>query len=47
MQVTEAKSMSEEAESRIWDLLKEVRFRGMSRDIVSFGFVESVQRMSI
>jgi ATP-binding protein involved in chromosome partitioning len=31
-----------ELEERIWQALKTVRFPGMSRDIVSFGFVEKV-----
>ena len=35
--------MTEELESRVWSLLKQIGFRGMSRDIVSFGFVDSVQ----
>ena len=30
-------------ENKVWELLKEVRFPGMSRDIVSFGFVDKVQ----
>ncbi len=30
-------------EDAVWDLLKRVRFPGMSRDIVSFGFVDSVE----
>src|SRR6185295_15438141 len=30
-------------ESRVWDALKRVKFPGMSRDIVSFGFVQSVK----
>ncbi len=34
--------MAESLEQKIWDLLKEVRFPGMSRDIVSFGFVDRV-----
>lgn len=32
--------MSQDLESRIWQVLKGVRFPGMSRDIVSFGFVQ-------
>ena len=32
----------EELVNKIWERLKEVRFPGMSRDIVSFGFVDSV-----
>ena len=35
--------MSKEIENRVWDLLKGVSFPGMSRDIVSFGFVDRVQ----
>lgn len=34
--------MSAEQEKRIWALLQEVQFPGMSRDIVSFGFVDRV-----
>jgi ATP-binding protein involved in chromosome partitioning len=34
--------MSRELEQRVWEALKSVRFPGMSRDIVSFGFVRSV-----
>jgi ATP-binding protein involved in chromosome partitioning len=34
--------MSSELETRVWAALKSVRFPGMSRDIVSFGFVKSV-----
>ena len=30
-------------ENEIWDLLKHVKFPGMSRDIVSFGFVDRVE----
>ncbi|MEM6453699.1 MAG: Mrp/NBP35 family ATP-binding protein [Acidobacteriota bacterium] len=30
-------------ENRVWDALKTVRYPGMSRDIVSFGFVRSVE----
>jgi ATP-binding protein involved in chromosome partitioning len=30
-------------ESRVWDALKRVKFPGMSRDIVSFGFVQNVK----
>ena len=30
-------------ENKVWELLKEVRFPGMSRDIVSFGFVDKVE----
>ncbi len=35
--------MSSEMETRVWEALKQVRFPGMSRDIVSFGFVDRVQ----
>jgi ATP-binding protein involved in chromosome partitioning len=35
--------MSKEVENRVWELLKGVTFPGMSRDIVSFGFVDGVQ----
>src|SRR5512147_2558123 len=35
-------AMSRELENRVWEALKSVRFPGMSRDIVSFGFVRSV-----
>jgi ATP-binding protein involved in chromosome partitioning len=34
--------MANELESRVWELLKQVQFPGMSRDIVSFGFVDRV-----
>ena len=34
---------SSNLEREIWDLLKEVKFPGMSRDIVSFGFVDRVK----
>jgi ATP-binding protein involved in chromosome partitioning len=34
--------MGKEIESRVWEALKAVRYPGMSRDIVSFGFVEAV-----
>jgi len=34
--------MANELEDRIWQALKTIKFPGMSRDIVSFGFVESV-----
>jgi ATP-binding protein involved in chromosome partitioning len=34
--------MESSLETRVWDALKTVRFPGMSRDIVSFGFVKSV-----
>src|SRR5688572_20948447 len=35
--------MSNEIEARVWDALKTVNFPGMSRDIVSFGFVRDVK----
>jgi ATP-binding protein involved in chromosome partitioning len=35
--------MASEMENRVWELLKQVRFPGMSRDIVSFGFVDRVE----
>ncbi|MDP9122620.1 MAG: Mrp/NBP35 family ATP-binding protein [Acidobacteriota bacterium] len=35
--------MTEDLETEVWDALKGVRFPGMSRDIVSFGFVQSVK----
>lgn len=34
--------MSETLEKAVWNKLREVRFPGMSRDIVSFGFVDRV-----
>jgi len=34
--------MANELESKTWELLKQVRFPGRSRDIVSFGFVDRV-----
>ena len=34
--------MANELENKVWDALKAVRFPGMSRDIVSFGFVQRV-----
>jgi ATP-binding protein involved in chromosome partitioning len=34
--------MANDLEARVWDALKGVRFPGMSRDIVSFGFVHHV-----
>ena len=34
--------MSTELEAKVWEALKTVRFPGMSRDVVSFGFVRSV-----
>ncbi|HEX4959779.1 MAG TPA: Mrp/NBP35 family ATP-binding protein [Thermoanaerobaculia bacterium] len=35
--------MADDFESRVWDALKGVKFPGMSRDIVSFGFVHQVK----
>ena len=35
--------MANDVESRVWDALKLVKFPGMSRDIVSFGFVHQVK----
>lgn len=35
--------MAQELEERIWQALKTVKFPGMSRDIVSFGFVERAE----
>jgi ATP-binding protein involved in chromosome partitioning len=37
--------MANDLESKVWDALKKVKFPGMSRDIVSFGFVHQVQAM--
>ena len=34
--------MSSEQEKKVWELLQQVQFPGMSRDIVSFGFVDKV-----
>jgi len=34
--------MASETEKKVWDLLRQVKFPGMSRDIVSFGFVDRV-----
>ena len=34
--------MSAEQEKKVWELLQGIRFPGMSRDIVSFGFVDGV-----
>jgi ATP-binding protein involved in chromosome partitioning len=34
---------SDDVEAKVWEALKAVRFPGMSRDIVSFGFVHHVQ----
>jgi ATP-binding protein involved in chromosome partitioning len=35
--------MASEIEAKVWEALKGVRFAGLSRDIVSFGFVHSVR----
>lgn len=35
--------MSNDLEARIWDALKTVRYPGMGRDIVSFGFVRTLK----
>ena len=35
--------MSREVEEKVWEALKSVKFPGMSRDIVSFGFVKAVE----
>jgi ATP-binding protein involved in chromosome partitioning len=35
--------MTKDIEEQVWDALKNVRYPGMSRDIVSFGFVKSVR----
>lgn len=35
--------MATDLETAVWDALKEVKFPGMSRDIVSFGFVSRVR----
>ncbi|HEX9943815.1 MAG TPA: P-loop NTPase [Thermoanaerobaculia bacterium] len=35
--------MAADLESKVWDALKTVKFPGMSRDIVSFGFVHQVR----
>ena len=35
--------MANDLESKVWDVLKTVKFPGMSRDIVSFGFVHQVK----
>ena len=35
--------MSQPLEQKVWERLKEVRFPGMTRDIVSFGFVDRVE----
>ncbi|MEM9554664.1 MAG: Mrp/NBP35 family ATP-binding protein [Acidobacteriota bacterium] len=36
-------STAETLEHRVWDVLRTVRYPGMSRDIVSFGFVRAVR----
>ena len=38
--------MSNDIEARVWNALKTVRYPGMSRDIVSFGFVRQVDASS-
>ncbi len=35
--------MASDIEAGVWEALKKVKFSGMSRDVVSFGFVHSVQ----
>jgi ATP-binding protein involved in chromosome partitioning len=35
--------MANELETKIWEALKEVKFPGMKRDVVSFGFVNRVE----
>ena len=35
--------MTSDTEAKVWEALKTVRFPGMSRDIVSFGFVHHVE----
>src|SRR5260370_3711029 len=35
--------MANDVEAKVWEALKAVRFPGMSRDIVSFGFVHDVK----
>lgn len=35
--------MANSLESQVWDALKTIRYPGMSRDIVSFGFVRNVE----
>ncbi len=37
--------MSSEFEEKIWEVLRTVKFPGMSRDVVSFGFVKGVEAM--
>jgi|CXWL01.1.fsa_nt_gi ATP-binding protein involved in chromosome partitioning len=34
--------MSNDLEARVWQALKDIKYPGMSRDIVSFGFVQTV-----
>jgi ATP-binding protein involved in chromosome partitioning len=34
--------MAESLENQVWEALRAVRFPGMSRDVVSFGFVDKV-----
>ena len=38
--------MSNDREARVWNALKSVRYPGMSRDIVSFGFVRRLEATS-
>jgi ATP-binding protein involved in chromosome partitioning len=35
--------MADELEHRVWETLRTIRFPGMSRDVVSFGFVRAVR----
>ncbi len=35
--------MSQQLEAQVWEALKSVKFPGMSRDVVSFGFVRGVE----
>jgi ATP-binding protein involved in chromosome partitioning len=35
--------MADDVEARVWEALKGVKFPGMSRDVVSFGFVQQVR----
>jgi ATP-binding protein involved in chromosome partitioning len=35
--------MADDLETRVWEALRRVRFPGMSRDVVSFGFVKAVR----
>jgi ATP-binding protein involved in chromosome partitioning len=39
----EALNMAEDLEAKVWNVLKTVKFPGMSRDVVSFGFVQNVE----